>query len=759
MSDSSRASWTGPGGGGEGDETATLSTALDEKACQIEAILAKPTVDLWELRELALTEGGLVHDSIRQRAWPAFVGLHTAAALDLLRDDTPPTKDHNNNRNPETKQPERLPNDNTAEERSPPGDATVSTGKKNASYDAQVELDVARCTWHLLTGTQRIQKLQMEHKRHKRIARIIRKKQRRLASCIQRTLQASDNRLHYYQGYHDIACVILSTLRDASPPRKWTATASNETQDEQVKTWSLLDLPSAVLLQVSQSHLLDNMQETFQPLQNCLTLTLFPLVALLDAPVHQHLTNCDMAPFFALPWVLTWFSHEIRDTALVKRLFDAFLASHPALPLYVCVAMMLHPYNRQQILDTPCDFSSLHQTLVGLPKHSSAFGWRYQPGQGYVSDHEQDDDTDSLQSMNSEVRSTSSGGGGSNRPTEGEMVLLQEGILLDKHGGGAAQGSNPRTTGMHTRQPSLLSSSGGGMEDVVSVSSALSALQTTAGSVDENAATKVPFQELLDLAVQYMHRMPPRRLLVLAQRYYGVEHVQEVLQSSSTTTSTTSTLSAVPSMLKDPAPWVLSPTAPAEWWLRARVRERQGLAPSRSSRNAALVRKQRPSESSDSQRTAQQQEEHSSKETISSSLSNAKSSQGDFCRVSPREYVKLLRRRRRTSSLLAPLASGMALSIPEEKRKRQHERFLGIVVSVLILAFALWRTVMFPIKDSKRNSASNDQTVAASKTDSSSSQHETSHVPSERGPEEPIPEICVATSQDDENEDACLAPS
>jgi hypothetical protein len=100
-----------------------------------------------------------------------------------------------------------------------------------------------------------------------------------------------------------------------------------------------LDLPSDVLLQISKSHLRDCLQTNFLQLQTTLRLTIMPLLAKLDPAVHAHLFQAEMEPFFALSWVITWFSHEIRDTELVKRLFDAFIVSHPLFPIYVSIAV------------------------------------------------------------------------------------------------------------------------------------------------------------------------------------------------------------------------------------------------------------------------------------------------------------------------------------------------------------------------------------------------------------------------------------
>ncbi len=51
------------------------------------------------------------------------------------------------------------------------------------------------------------------------------------------------------------------------------------------------------------------------------------------------LRDWDMPPFFALPWFITWFSHNVNDLNIVARLFDVFMGSHPLLPLYVSASV------------------------------------------------------------------------------------------------------------------------------------------------------------------------------------------------------------------------------------------------------------------------------------------------------------------------------------------------------------------------------------------------------------------------------------
>jgi len=47
--------------GSESKATLSIPTLMAAKAEEIRRVLSEPVVDLWKLRELALTEGGLVN--------------------------------------------------------------------------------------------------------------------------------------------------------------------------------------------------------------------------------------------------------------------------------------------------------------------------------------------------------------------------------------------------------------------------------------------------------------------------------------------------------------------------------------------------------------------------------------------------------------------------------------------------------------------------------------------------------------------------
>ena len=244
----------------------------------------------------------------------------------------------------------------------------------------QIERDVARCTWHLLTGSQRKRhahqrtrtknstrghpvphrrqhQQRQQYRRNRKITLLLKKKQQRLANLINLTLVDSydqtqtQNRLRYYQGYHDVACVFLHALGGAgsgtTSSRTHVSSAASVVSGgestlhtEGPRGGGDLILPSKVLCQVSWSHFPDALSTDFIQLQTGLKLILFPLLRQLDSTVHDHLVDADMEPFFCLSWIITWFAHDVRDTPLVTRLFDFFLVGHPLLPIYTALSMI-----------------------------------------------------------------------------------------------------------------------------------------------------------------------------------------------------------------------------------------------------------------------------------------------------------------------------------------------------------------------------------------------------------------------------------
>eukprot|EP00590_Aulacoseira_subarctica_P011711 CAMPEP_0172426408 /NCGR_PEP_ID=MMETSP1064-20121228/37262_1 /TAXON_ID=202472 /ORGANISM="Aulacoseira subarctica , Strain CCAP 1002/5" /LENGTH=490 /DNA_ID=CAMNT_0013169987 /DNA_START=279 /DNA_END=1748 /DNA_ORIENTATION=+ len=316
------------------------------KAEAIFLCLAEPEVDLWRLRELALSDGGLLDDVIRRVAWPKLVGI------------------------------DRYTDPAVIENQGATSDLIFkpnSSGIPSLKEMDQVQRDVVRCTWHLLSYDQRRIWRGRSGSKEKsdKIASLLRKKQRRLGHLINMILQDGAGSLKYYQGYHDVSSVFLNILGTCG-----------------------LGLTKATLYKVSLSHFREPMRESFHEIICVLRLTIFPLLAKFHPKLHDHLARAGMEPFFALSWVLSWFSHDVKDSRVASRMFDAFIVAHPLFPIYVSVAMILHPVNRNIILKTECDFAELHNVLCSLPKNTCNYGWRRDGG--YGSDDEFDKEVHEL---------------------------------------------------------------------------------------------------------------------------------------------------------------------------------------------------------------------------------------------------------------------------------------------------------------------------------------------------------------------------
>lgn len=327
----------------------------------------------------------------------------------------------------------------------------------------------------------------MQNKHKKKMKALLKKKQRRLENYINLTLIRSygteyyDNMyshtlksnarsngfrkecLRYYQGFHDVSSILLSTLGgDSKLDTVFTSSNSDDNIYEKAIQMSKamgLDLPTQVLVQLSQSHLKDMMRENFDYLTKAMKLTVFPLILELDWEVHDHLVDCDITPFFCLSWILTWFSHDVRDTPVVKRLFDVFIASHPLMPFYFSIAMVLHPTNRREILSTECDFAAMHKTLSELPMHSNSIGWKFVGTPSGGGEYVDEDFCDGSVAFTA----------------DDDISLISQDVYREEIDG---------FTG----------------DDEDSIAPSLANISSLSGSY----ASRVPFQELIDLAIVYM---------------------------------------------------------------------------------------------------------------------------------------------------------------------------------------------------------------------------------------------------------------
>lgn len=84
-----------------------------------------------------------------------------------------------------------------------------------------------------------------------------------------------------------------------------------------------------------------------------------------DSLLYRTLYRDEMLPVFALPWLITWFSHSINDLAQVERLFDFLMCCHPLMVLYVATAIIRH--HRSAVLQTGGEYTEIHSLFQALP--------------------------------------------------------------------------------------------------------------------------------------------------------------------------------------------------------------------------------------------------------------------------------------------------------------------------------------------------------------------------------------------------------
>lgn len=187
----------------------------------------------------------------------------------------------------------------------------------------QVDMDVRRCLKRFPPGItyERIGVLQ------KQLIKVI-------LSVI-----AEHPELNYYQGFHDVAVTFLIEVG-------------------QDKAYSIMEY-------LSLNHLREFLMPTMDQ-TSYLLWHVFPLISKLNPDLEEFISNSGIGTIFALPWLLSWFSHSLNQHTKVVRLFDYFLASPKEIILYV-IAQMINARS-DEVLKADCDMASVHSILSKIPE-------------------------------------------------------------------------------------------------------------------------------------------------------------------------------------------------------------------------------------------------------------------------------------------------------------------------------------------------------------------------------------------------------
>ncbi|GBF99171.1 hypothetical protein Rsub_11616 [Raphidocelis subcapitata] len=161
-----------------------------------------------------------------------------------------------------------------------------------------VDCDVARSLWAFMPGASD------EERAAKRAE---------LARLLNAVVVHHGGDVHYYQGLHDVASVLLLVAGERAA--------------------------FAILCRLTTGPLRDATRPTLDPVLELLGL-MGPVLEAADPELAALSRDLGLPPYYALSWFITWFSHDVGGLAPAARLFDLFLAVHPLMPLYVGAVAM-----------------------------------------------------------------------------------------------------------------------------------------------------------------------------------------------------------------------------------------------------------------------------------------------------------------------------------------------------------------------------------------------------------------------------------
>lgn len=190
-----------------------------------------------------------------------------------------------------------------------------------------VEADIARSLWSFTSGWTEEDRSQRRSALHR---------------IIEAAIHGNTTGIHYYQGMHDIASVLLFICGE-------------------INAYKMLQV-------VVRNHLYDCTRPSLTAAVESLSL-LYPILQVADPELHGYIHSLGEpsleVPYFALSWYMTWYAHDVNNLADAARLFDLFLSSHPLMPLYVAAVAMRQ--NRHKLLEYSHDDGPMvYAVLKGL---------------------------------------------------------------------------------------------------------------------------------------------------------------------------------------------------------------------------------------------------------------------------------------------------------------------------------------------------------------------------------------------------------
>ncbi|CAL5227359.1 g10307 [Coccomyxa viridis] len=261
-----------------GDRERDLST-ID----LVNSILDENPVDLSRLRKVCAVKG-LVNNQLRARVWPVLLGVEGVSVSQ---------------------------------------DEYMQWAHEKHADSSVVDCDVQRSLWSYTQGWT-------DEERDAERAR--------LRNILNAAVSSYSGDVHYYQGLHSVASVLLFVVKEHTA--------------------------LAMLQRLVVCHLRDCTRPNLDAVLELLSL-LLPVLRVVDPQLHAHIEAADMQAHFALSWYITWFAYNLDQLQDAARLYDLFLASHPIMPIYAAAAILTA--SRERILECEADYAEMHHLLTNLP--------------------------------------------------------------------------------------------------------------------------------------------------------------------------------------------------------------------------------------------------------------------------------------------------------------------------------------------------------------------------------------------------------
>lgn len=325
----------------------SLDAKQDDIFCCLHGV--EENVDLWQLRDFALSRGGLVNSSIRKRAWPKLVGAHekiwkssekantqdlvnvSSSSMQLLADDVTRSvwavEEHVNMARQQeelrlsklrTRKVSFVPDLTESKSGESDGPSPVKSigfsndlphDGDNSTVDGSVgtfsPMTVVTCVTGDVSLIKTMPKRNASKSEQKLIFNIV-------VSVLRIAPEDSphfeDDRYKYCRGLADLAALMLINLESPS-------------------------LTSLVLGQLAQRHLRDAMRNTTASVEAAIRISFYPLLKKVDHELYSHVSRCLEIPSFCMPWVQGWFCQQLTDVRVASRLMDVFLVSHALMPM------------------------------------------------------------------------------------------------------------------------------------------------------------------------------------------------------------------------------------------------------------------------------------------------------------------------------------------------------------------------------------------------------------------------------------------